>query len=77
MCHCIVRTTAGPPSRPGKGQQSREGKADGFYCSGHCTMDRERNVILDIGVEPTNINDVTPIVGILNETEERLGAPPG
>ena len=40
-------------------------------------MDRERNVILDIGVEPTNINDVTPIVGILNETEERLGAPPG
>ena len=66
-----MRTTAGPPSRPGKGQQSREGKADGFYCSGHC------NVILDIGVEPTNINDVTPIVGILNETEERLGAPPG
>ena len=40
-------------------------------------MDRERNVILDIGVEPTNINDVTPIVGILSETEERLGAPPG
>lgn len=40
-------------------------------------MDRERNVIVNVDVEPTNTNDVSPIVGILNETEERLGAPPG
>ena len=78
--NCVPRYCADngrPAIATRKGPAKPGGKADGFYCSGHCTMDRERNVILDIGVEPTNINDVTPIVGILNETEERLGAPPG
>ena len=61
---------------PESGQQSREGKPDGFYYSEHRTVDSKNNVIVNVHVEPANINDVTPMPEILNEIEARLGKLP-
>ena len=61
---------------PDSGQQSREGKPDGFYYSEHRTVDSKCNVIVNVHVEPANINDVTPMPEILNEIEARLGKLP-
>ena len=41
------------------GQQSREGKPDGFHYSEHRTVDSKRNVIVNVHIEPANINNVT------------------
>ena len=46
---------------PESGQQSRDGKPDGFHYSEHRTVDSKNNVIVNVHVEPANINDV--IVG--------------
>ncbi len=61
---------------PDSGQQTREGKPDGFYYSDHRTVDSKNNVIVNVHVEPANINDVTPLPEILNEIEERIGTLP-
>ena len=61
---------------PDSGQQSREGKPDGFYYSEHRTVDSKCNVIVNVHVEPANINDVTPMPEILEEIETRLGKLP-
>ena len=61
---------------PDSGQQSREGKPDGFHYSEHRTVDSSHNVIVNVHVEPANINDVTPMPEILNEIEARLGKLP-
>ena len=61
---------------PDSGQQSREGKPDGFYYSEHRTVDSKNNVIVNVHVEPANINDVTPMPQILDEIETRLGTLP-
>ncbi|MBQ6346030.1 MAG: IS1182 family transposase [Clostridia bacterium] len=61
---------------PDSGQQSREGKPDGFHYSEHRTVDSAHNVIVNVHVEPANINDVTPMPEILNEIESRLGKLP-
>ena len=58
---------------PDSGQQTREGKPDGFHYSEHRTVDLRNNVIVNVHVEPANINDVTPLPEILDEIEERLG----
>ena len=42
---------------PESGQQSRDGKPNGFYYSEHRTVDSKRNVIVNVHVEPANIND--------------------
>ena len=57
---------------PDSGQQSREGKPDGFHYSEHRTVDSLHNVIVNVHVEPANINDVTPMPEILDEIENRL-----
>ena len=57
---------------PDSGQQSREGKPDGCHYSEHRTVDSAHNVIVNVHVEPANINDVTPMPEILNEIEARL-----
>ena len=57
---------------PDSGQQSREGKPDGFHYSEHRTVDSKCSVIVNVHVEPANINDVTPMPEILNEIEARL-----
>ena len=36
-------------------------------------MDSKKNVIVNVHVEPANVNDITPIPEILKETKERLG----
>lgn len=61
---------------PESGQQSRDGKPDGFYYSEHRTVDSKNNVIVNVHVEPANINDVTPMREILEEIEGRLGTLP-
>ena len=61
---------------PDSGQQSREGKPDGFHYSEHRTVDSAYNVIVNVHVEPANINDVTPMPEILKEIEARLGKLP-
>ena len=61
---------------PDSGQQSRDGKPDGFHYSEHRTVDSSHNVIVNVHVEPANINDVTPIPEILDEIEQRLGKLP-
>ena len=61
---------------PESGQQSRDGKPDGFHYSEHRTVDSKNNVIVNVHVEPANINDVTPIPEILREIMERLGQMP-
>ena len=61
---------------PDSGQQTREGKPDGFHYSEHRTVDSKNNVIVNVHVEPANINDVTPLPEILDEIEERLGTLP-
>ena len=61
---------------PESGQQSREGKPDGFHYSEHRTVDSKNNVIVNVHVEPANINDVTPIPEIIEEIKARLGRLP-
>ena len=61
---------------PGNGQQSRDGKPDGFYYSEHHTVDSKRNVVVNVHVEPANINDMTPMPEIPGEVEGRLGKLP-
>lgn len=61
---------------PESGQQNRDGKPDGFYYSEHRTVDSKNNVIVNVHVEPANINDVTPVPTILSEIKERLGQYP-
>ena len=61
---------------PESGQQSREGKPDGFHYSEHRTVDSKRNVIVNVHIEPANLNDVTPFPEILDEIEKRLGKLP-
>ena len=61
---------------PESGQQSREGKPDGFHYSEHRTVDSKNNVIVNVHVEPANINDVTPMPKILREIRDRLGQLP-
>ena len=58
------------------GQQSRNGKPDGFHYSEHRTVDNLHNVIVNVHVEPANINDITPMPEILTEIEQRLGKLP-
>ena len=57
-------------------QVDQERKSNGFYYSEHRTVDNKRNVIVNMHVEPANINDVTPMTEILNELEARLGTLP-
>ena len=45
---------------PESGQQSRDGKPNGFYYSEHRTVD-SKHVIVNVHVEAANINDVTPM----------------
>jgi len=61
---------------PESGQQSRDGKPNGFHYSEHRTVDSKRNVIVNVHVEAANINDVTPMPEILDEVERRLGKLP-
>lgn len=61
---------------PDSGQQSRDGKPAGFHYSEHRSVDSKRNVIVNVHVEPANINDVTPLPEILKEIETRLGKLP-
>lgn len=61
---------------PESGQQSREGKPDGFHYSEHRTVDSKRNVIVNVHIEPANVNDITPMPEILKEIKSRLGKLP-
>jgi transposase len=61
---------------PDSGQQCRDGKPDGFHYSEHRTVDSKRNVIVNVHVEPANLNDVTPFPKILEEIRQRLGKLP-
>lgn len=61
---------------PESGQQTRDGKPDGFHYSEHRTVDSLKNVIVNVHVEPANINDITPMPEILQEIEHRLGRLP-
>ena len=61
---------------PESGQQTRDGKPDGFHYSEHRTVDSLKNVIVNVHVEPANINDITPMPEILQEIEQRLGKLP-
>ena len=70
------RTKAQSLTDPDAGQQTREGKPDGFHYSEHRTVDSKNNVIVNVHVEPANINDMTPIPEILNEIDKRLGILP-
>ena len=58
---------------PESGQQSRDGKPDGFHYSEHRTVDSKNKVIVNVDIEPANINDVTLLPAILKEIENRLG----
>ena len=58
---------------PDAGQQTREGKPDGFHYSEHRTVDSKCNVIVNVHVEPANVNDMKPMPEILNEIAARLG----
>ncbi len=57
---------------PDAGQQSREGKPDGFHYSDHRTVDSKYNVIVNVHVEPANVNDTTPVSEILNEVKRDI-----
>ena len=59
---------------PESGQQSWEGKPEGFHYSEHRTVDSKRNVIVHI--ESANINDVTPLPEIPDEIQMRMGKLP-
>ena len=61
---------------PESGQQSREGKPDGFHYSEHRTVDSKNNVIVNVHVEPANVNDITPLPTVLEEIKQRLGQLP-
>ena len=61
---------------PDAGQQTREGKPDGFHYSEHRTVDSKNNVIVNVHVEPANVNDMKPVPQILDEIEQRLGSLP-
>lgn len=61
---------------PESGQQTRDGKPDGFHYSEHRTVDSKNNVIVNVHVEPANINDITPVPTILKEILYRLGKLP-
>jgi len=61
---------------PESGQQTRDGKPDGFHYSEHRTVDSKNNVIVNVHVEPANINDITPVPTILKEILFRLGKLP-
>ena len=61
---------------PDSGQQTREGKPDGFHYSEHRTVDSKNNVIVNVHVEPANVNDITPVPTILKEIQQRLGQLP-
>ena len=61
---------------PESGQQTREGKPDGFHYSEHRTVDSKNNVIVNVHVEPANVNDITPVQTILKEILFRLGKLP-
>ena len=61
---------------PDSGQQTRDGKPDGFHYSEHRTVDSKNNVIVNVHVEPANVNDITPVPRILEEVEHRLGRLP-
>ena len=61
---------------PDSGQQTREGKPDGFHYSEHRTVDSKNNVIVNVHVEPANVNDITPVSTILKEIQQRLGQLP-
>ena len=61
---------------PDSGQQTREGKPDGFHYSEHRTVDSKNNVIVNVHVEPANVNDITPVPIILKEIKRRLGQLP-
>ena len=67
----IVSTTD-----PESGQQTRDGKPSGFHYSEHRTVDSKNNVIVNVHVEPANINDITPVPTILKEILFRLGKLP-
>jgi IS5 family transposase len=58
---------------PDSGQQSRDGKPDGFHYSEHRTVDSKHNVIVNVHITPANINDITPVPEILEEIKRRLG----
>ena len=58
------------------GQQTREGKPNGFHYSEHRTVDSKNNVIVNVHVEPANVNDITPVPTILQEILFRLGKLP-
>ena len=61
---------------PDSGQQTRDGKPDGFHYSEHRTVDSKNNVIVNVHVEPANVNDITPVSKILKEIKHRLGKLP-
>ena len=61
---------------PDSGQQTREGKPNGFHYSEHRTVDSKNNVIVNVHVEPANVNDITPVPTILQEILFRLGKQP-
>ena len=61
---------------PESGQQTRDGKPDGFHYSEHRTVDSKNNVIVNVHVEPANVNDITPVPKILKEIKQRLGKLP-
>ena len=61
---------------PDSGQQTRDGKPDGFHYSEHRTVDSKNNVIVNVHVEPANVNDITPVSKILKEIKHRLGRLP-
>ncbi len=67
-----VQSTTDPES----GQQCRDGKPDGFHYSEHRTVDSKRNVIVNVHIEPANVNDMNPMPQILKEIKERLGQLP-
>ena len=52
------------------------GKPKGFYYSEHRTVDSKRNVIVNVHVEPANINDVTSCLRSFDEIETGLGRLP-
>ena len=57
-------------------QLVRDGKPDGFHYSEHRTVDSKNNVIVNVHVEPANVNDITPVSKILKEIKHRLGKLP-
>lgn len=71
-----VKPKAQSLTDPEAGQQTREGKPDGFHYSEHRTVDSKNNVIVNVHVEPANVIDITPVPEILKEIKARLGELP-